>query len=54
MQFLASNDHKLHAPEFELGADQFHPIFEKPERAEFVLSSVFTIQSWSGGRTREV
>ena len=40
MQVVASEDHKLHAPEFELGVGQFQPIFEKPERAEFVLSSV--------------
>lgn len=40
MIVVASEDHKLHAPQFELGPSQFTPIFEKPERVDIVLSSL--------------
>ena len=40
MKIIASEDHLLHAPEFELAPGTFTPMFEKPDRAEFVKRSV--------------
>ena len=40
MKIVASDAHRLHAPEFELGPGMFMPMFERPDRAAFVLDSV--------------
>ncbi|MEM1402147.1 MAG: histone deacetylase family protein [Pseudomonadota bacterium] len=40
MKIIASDDHRQHAPEFELAPGAFNPIFEIPDRAEIVLRSL--------------